>query len=275
MTAYPTSQSDFDADVKKMTPKVTKVSGKITECREEVDKAKPPHSGGLLGTLGKIGLSAVFPIAGFYFGAKEVEHILKNTPQVKEKLDEAQGHVEDMVAELGRLVSPGNPFAMTAAADQWDAVNRTLTGILAPLDKFSATSSWTDEMGARYSKVPEGQKAAVEGLLPHVSGMATYMREHAASIVQLWWDIYLEILDFVSTVLPHAASFLSANPLKWLEVAEKIAQIVSDILTAVRNLVDKVFTFTTGSNSAIQQLKAATSDVTGTDFGAWPKARLV
>ena len=113
---------------------------------------------------------------------------------------------------------------------------------------------------------------ALEGLIPHVDSMRTLMRDHADTIIQLWWDIYEEIFDFVTAAIVLASGFIQANPLKWVEIAEQIAECVAEVLTTVKDLIKLVFDFTMESNGQIETLKANSSNVTGTDFGKWPKA---
>ena len=269
---YPTSQSEFDEGVDKMKPEVQKVQDKIDDCSAKTNDVREPS--GFWETAGKIGLSALFPIAGVYFAVEEIKYLLANNDEVREKLEQAASAAADLALEIGKLLSPGNPFIMKVVADNWDAVNENLTGVLAPLDdgKFRAITTWTDAMGERYSKVPAGQKAALEGLIPHVDSMRTLMRDHADTIIQLWWDIYEEIFDFVTAAIVLASGFIQANPLKWVEIAEQIAECVAEVLTTVKDLIKLVFDFTMESNGQIETLKANSSNVTGTDFGKWPKA---
>jgi len=267
---YPTSQSEFKSSTDKMKPKLEEVTDKITSCKKKTDEVKPP--GGLLEAV----VGAVFPIAGIYFGVKQIEYLIQNNPEVKKKLEDAQDAAEEVLATILQLESPGNPFMMKVLADNWDAVNAKLTGVVAPLGDgaFLATETWTDTMGARYAKVPAVQLAALQSLLPHLESMRTLMRTHADTIIQLWWDIYEEILDFVITALPLAANFLKANPIKWLEMAGTIAECIAAVLTTIKDMVKLVFDFTKESNGQIETLKSASSDLTGTYNGAWPPARI-
>jgi len=267
--AYPTTQSEFDSHIEEMKPKAEEVSEKIASCTASSD-VEPPVG------LWEAVVGALFPIAGIYFGVKQVEYIIQTNPDVKKLLEEAEKGAQDLVLELGELLSPGNPFIMKVIADNWDSANRKLTGAVGPLsdDRFLATTTWTDDMGVRYAKVPAGQKAALESILPHLESMRVLMRTHADRILQLWWDIYEEIADFVIEALPLAANFIQANPLKWLEIAGSIAECISLVLKTIKGLVKDVFDFTKDSSAQIEALKSASSDVTGTDFGGWPRARI-
>ena len=275
MSGYPNNKGDFDEGVDKIIPEVEKVETKVRECTQKADSVSEPP--GFWESLGQFALGTVFPIAGVYFSIKQVERLINDNPEVKEKLEEAGRIIVDVLAELGRLASPGNPFIMKILADSWDEVNIDLTGIKGPLDngRFRAVTTWTDEMGTRYANVPSAQLAALEGMLPHLSAMRDYLRGHSDKLVQLYWDIWMEILRFIGEAIPLAAQFLSANPLKWVDIAKSIADCIKEVLATIRNLVDLVFTFTMESNGQIEALKSAASDVSGTDFGKWPQARLV
>lgn len=274
MAGYPTSQADFDSNVVKMKPEVHKVSDELAKCTQKSANVEPPPS--FWESVGQALIGAVFPIAGIYFSVKQIEYLLNNNPEVRENLDRAEKAAADMIYELGQLLSPGNPFLMKVIADNWDAVNTKLTGASGPMDdsSFRANKTWTDTMGQRYADVPSMQKAALDGLLPLLDSMRQYMRTHADTIIQLWWDIWEEIVDFVIVALPLIAQFLAVNPLKWLEIAKSIADCVAAVLDTIKKLVTLVFDFTLESNRQIETLKASSSDVTGTHFGNWPKASL-
>jgi hypothetical protein len=274
MAGFPSSQADFDNNIAKMEPEVDRVKREVDKCTQKASDVEPPPS--FWDYAGQGLISAVFPIAGIYFGVKHIERIINNNPEVQEQLAQAQQCAADILAELGRLVSPGNPFLMKLMADRWDDVNTQLTGVLQPLDplSFVATTTWKDPMGERYAMVPGAQQAALEGLLPHIDSMRQYMRSHSDTIINLWWDIWMEIVGLVIDAIPLAASFLSANPLKWADIAKSIADCVARVLTAVKEMVNLIFEFTMESNSQIEGLKSAASDVSGTHFGNWPEARL-
>lgn len=269
----PTSQADFDQSVEQIKPEAQKVQNKVDECRSTVDSVEWPSG---WERLQQGLLTVVFPIAGLYFGWKDLERILISQPEVRETLQRAADGVGEILYEVGQLLSPGNPFAMKAMADNWDAINSILTGAVGGLgdDKFYATSSWTDGMGQYYSQVPAGQRAALEGLVPHVENMRTYLRGHSTNIIQLWWDLYEEIADFVIEALPLAAKFITGNPIKWLEMAEPIAECIALVLSTIKDIVRTIFDFGMTSNGDLETFRAAASNVTGTDFGKWPVARL-
>jgi hypothetical protein len=269
----PGDQDSFTAQAEKMVPEVNKLGDEIEGCLKKIESAN--FSDGGLAKVVKFSLK-LSPV-GLLMGSDQADTVRDSLPKVKAALRRAHGAVEDIVDELGRLANPGHPFTMRHVADNWDAVNTKLTGVVAPLDdgKFYATETWTDDMGRRYKNVPAGQQAALKNLIARLESMRTVLRKHADQILQMWWEIVEEIWVFVAESLPLAAAFVQFNPLKWLEVAESIADVVEHVLIAVKNLVGIVVTFVTASTKEIQALGEATSDATGTDMGAWPKARLV
>lgn len=271
MGDVPTSQAEFEAGVENMAPEAQQVEEAVGSCITTVEDVEPPSLGQ---RFGELLLTAVFPLAGGYFLYRDIKLILANKPAVLEKLNEAGGGVGDILSEIGQLLSPGNPFAMKAMATSWDEINRILTGTVGPMSDsfFYAPRTWTDSVGVRYAGVPSQQKGALEGLIPHVGSMREYLRQHADTLIKHWWDLCLEITDLVIDAIPLASKFISANPLKWLDVAEPIAQCIARVLKAVRNIANLLFEFTMESNSQIEVLNADVSNVTGSVFGKWPEA---
>jgi hypothetical protein len=269
----PTSQADFDAGVEEITPKIGEVETKIDECQAKVRDIDWPSG---WERLGQGLITALFPIAGFYFGAKDIERLIADQPAVQAMLEQAAEGAADIAEEVAQLLSPGNPFALKMMANEWDNINTVLTGVVGSLgdDKFYATASWQDGMGRYYANVPAGQRAALEGLVPHVENMRTYLREHSDNIIRLWWDLYEEVVSFVIDAIPLASKFISANPIKWLDMAEPIADCIARVLEAVQNIVSLIFEFGMASNSNLESFRASASNTAGTDFGKWPVARL-
>ncbi|GAA3593354.1 hypothetical protein GCM10022198_16520 [Klugiella xanthotipulae] len=271
--ADPTTQAELDNQVNKLKPEIARVSAELTSCKEKVSEVEAPSG---WDRFGQIILTGIFPVAGFYFGYKEIERIIATQPAVQEKLNEAETAVSDILSELGELMSPGNPFIMKTMADSWDEVNRHLTGSVGPMadESFCATTSWTDAMGQQYSKLPAIQRAALEGLLPHVDSMRTLLRTHATDIVDLWGDLIEEIFDLAIDAIPLASKFINANPLKWLELAEPIADCIARFLEAILNIGTRIREFTMASYGRIDTLKSDMSNISGSYHGSWPVARL-
>lgn len=269
----PTSQADFDAGVEKITPEIRKVEDKIEDCKTDVRDVEWPSG---WERVGQGLLTVLFPISGFYFAWKDIERLIADQPAVLAKLDEAAQGTADIAAEVAQLLSPGNPFALKAMANEWDAINVVLTGVVGSLgdDKFYATSSWQDGMGRYYANVPAGQRAALEGLIPHVDNMRSYLRTHSDNIIQLWWNLYEEVVAFAIDAIPLGSQFIQANPIKWLEMAEPIAECIARVLEAVQAVVALIFEFGMQSNSDLEGFRASASNTVGTDFGRWPVARL-
>ncbi|WP_136585509.1 hypothetical protein [Microbacterium hydrothermale] len=269
----PADQGQLEEMTAQLRPTVHQTQDKVDECRAKVDSVHEPSG---WERLGQALLTTVFPVAGFYFAWKELESILMNKPEVRRILDEAASSLEAVLTELAKLLSPGNPFAMRSMADQWDAVNTALTGVVAAIgdDRFYATSSWTDDMGRLYANVPAGQRGALEGLVPHVDNMRTFLRDHATRIIDLWYQLAVNVAKFVIEALPKAAAFITGNPLKWVDLATPIAEAISTILQLILDTAQTIYDFTRESNTQIETFKSNASNVTGTDFGRWPVARL-
>ncbi|MDQ1128739.1 hypothetical protein [Microbacterium sp. SORGH_AS_0888] len=49
---------------------------------------------------------------------------------------------------------------------------------------------------------------------------------------------------------------------------------VARVLTLVKDIVNKIVEFVMTSSQKLESFRAAASDVSGTDFGSWPVARL-
>lgn len=273
MAGIPASQAEFQSDVDEIVPAIEKVQGKVEECQVKVRDVDWPSG---WERLGQALLTAVFPIAGFVFAWKDIERLIADQPAVQALLDQAAQGAADIAAEVAQLMSPGNPFALKGMANEWDNIYTILSGVAGSIsgDKFYATETWKDGMGVYYAKVPDGQSAALQGMLPHIENMRSYLREHADEILRLWADLCEEIADFVIEAVPLASKFISANPLKWVDMAQPIADCIAHVLTTVKDIVRLIFDFGMTSNSNLEQFRANASNVEGTDFGKWPIARL-
>lgn len=269
----PTTKEELDKGCSEMRPNVEKVGAKISECKQKVDDVHEPSG---WERAGEALFTVMFPVAGFYFGWRDLERIIASQPEVRQKLDEAGKGIADMMVEVIKLTSPGNPFAMKGMADEWDKVNRLLTGTVEAIDagRFAATMSWTDSLGQRYAKVPGVQKAALAGAIPLVTNMAGYLRAQSASILKAWWDVVEKIADFVIEGIQVAAKFISANPINWLDKAQDIAAAIATVLRAIKDLVKIAVEYGMKSQTELEKFKSAASNVTGTDFGKWPTALL-
>lgn len=269
----PTSQTELSTATEKMKPDTREVKSEIGNCIDKVDSVEMPTG---LERLGEALLLTVFPLSGFYFGYRDIKWIIANQPAVREKLEQAKEGTEEILLKLGELLSPGNPFAMKEMAEGWDEVLTHLTGTISPIspESFYATETWTDGLGRGYSRVPSKQKGAVEGVIPHVESMRDFLRTHADTLIQHWWRLAKAIANFYIEAIPLASQFISANPLKWADIAQPIADCIAHILKTVLEVADAIFEFTMTSNGQIESLKEGLSYVTGSEFGKWPKAEL-
>lgn len=82
----PMSQGDFDAGVEEIRPKIGEVETKIDECQTKVSDIDWPSG---WERLGQGLITALFPIAGFYFGAKDIERLIADQPAVQAMLEQA------------------------------------------------------------------------------------------------------------------------------------------------------------------------------------------
>lgn len=60
----------------------------------------------------------------------------------------------------------------------------------------------------------------------------------------------------------------------WAHIAQPIADCIAHILKTVLEVADAIFEFTMTSNGQIESLKEGLSNVTGSEFGKWPEAKL-
>lgn len=273
LKSVPENQEDLDTATATLKSDTDEVVDGVESCIKKVSDVELPS---IQERIGEQLFSAVFPMAGFYFGFRDIQWLIANQPAVAEKLSAAKEGAESIALQIVQLLSPGNPFALKAIAEGWDDVHSFLTGTISPISphSFYATETWTDRMGVKYSRVPDKQLAALNAVIPQVASLRDFVRDHADTLISHWWKLCKTIALFVIEALPLAAKFISANPLKWADIAEPIAECVSHVLKTVTEVADAIFEFTMTSNAQIEGVKEALSDKTGTDFGSWPSAAL-
>jgi hypothetical protein len=271
--SIPSSQAELDQGYTELKSEPERMNDEIERCKAKVDSIEWPSG---WERAGQLLLTAVFPVAGFYFAYQDLERIIASQPAVRDALNEASQKIGEVLILIGNLSSPGNPFAMKEMANQWDGVNNILTGAVGGLAdaQFVATTSWTDDMGQRYANVPAGQRAALEGLIPHINNMRTFLRDHSTEILKLWWELINIVVQWVIDAIPLASKFITGNPLKWVELAQPIADAVAHVLQLIQDIAQRIGQFVFDSAAQIESFRGAASDATGTDFGAWPRAQI-
>jgi hypothetical protein len=197
------------------------------------------------------------------------------------KLDQVLEALNDLVEKFGvfaeallKLSSPGNPVSMYTKADDWREVQSKLSGQIGELasSRFPATYSWEGRDGWAYAGIVSDQSAAVSGAYPHADALASHLEAHAKNVIDGWSDIALAVGGIYLDVVRDASQFISADPLKWLDIVPTIVTLVADLIENVANGFDQLEEYATTAYAGMQELAGELASVPGSRSGAWPTA---
>ena len=206
---------------------------------------------------------------GDVFGDGFMEKVLEALNTIKEA-------VEAVIAELGKLLSPGNPWRFATLADDWRAVVTLLTGQSAQMadTNFQARESWTGREGCKYGGMPGMQNGAIQGLAPKASLMADVSDARARANVFGWLAVAKQLADTLIDYVDGGLQFVTADPTDWLSIVPMISNLVATLLKDIGDLIALILELLENTLSQIADLKTGMSDISGmmgaTTIGGMP-----
>ncbi len=195
--------------------------------------------------------------------------------KIREAINALQTKWTEFTTEMAKLASPGWPFWFLDRSDDWLEVKRKLTGQLAFLTggagiSLPATITWDSPDARTYKTMPGAQADALSGMSSNAGSLADHLHAHGLGIVNLWFDLGDEFIDFAQLIAGSVARFISADPLKWLDIVPEIVAVVNDLVDFVQGLFKLIRDRWTDTIAAMHSLKSDFADMSGSVAGKWP-----
>ncbi|WP_431791841.1 hypothetical protein [Microbacterium paraoxydans] len=248
----PTDQGSFDDLVRNVTDGIAETGEKLTECNEAYDAKK-----------GDISLWDKF-----------LDWFKNTMNEVRERLNDAIEKYNEFVATIADYLSPGNPFAMYAKHDKWITVKQKITGSKTTIEGsyLRADSTWKGDPGDGYGDLAERQKAAMDTLAGYTDSMMHFLNEYAEKIFNAWIDFGERMITYMLDQVDAASEFISADPLKWLDIVPKIVNVCTNLAQLAVDMTAQLARSFTASKSTADSLKQGMANLYGFPNGTWPAA---
>jgi len=194
---------------------------------------------------------------------------------IADSLNEVGEGLYKLWDKVADYLSPGNPFDLWRAAEGWNGVLSEITGQKSNLEtyNFPATKSWVSREANLYKSLPVQQLAAVSNMELHIGAFHDLLATHACGLVGSWITLFKKLTKFGVTMIKDAAAFVSANPLKWADLAQNIMILVADLLECVVDIAASLADYVVDVQDQVVALKQQLADKTGSDGGSWPKLK--
>lgn len=250
----PTDQSSFDDLVKNINDGIGDTGDKLTECNDTYDAKKDDIS----------------------LWDKFLDWFKNLMGQVRERLNEAIEQYNEFVATIVDYLSPGNPFAMEAKHDKWITVKQKVTGSKTTVggSYLHADTSWKGDPGDGYGDLAERQRTAMDTVAGYTDAMLNFLSDYAQKIKEAWIDFGERLLTHMVEQIDATSEFISADPLKWLDVVPTIVNVCSNLAQVAIDLTAQLAKNFTASKNMADQLKQDMADLYGFPNGSWPSSAI-
>ncbi|WDG19481.1 hypothetical protein [Microbacterium sp. Clip185] len=253
-TVIPSDQGTFDSLVKGVTDGIDDMRENLDECVETFNRKKDDIS----------------------LWEKFMEWFMDRMGEVRDKLQIAVEKFGEFLATIADYLSPGNPFAMYAKQDEWILVKQKISGSRTTItaDYLKADTSWKGDPGDGYGALAGRQSTAMETVVGYVDGMIDFLSDYAQKILNTWIDFAKRIATYVLDQINAGASFITADPLEWLDAVPKIVTVCTNLAQLGVDAVASFGTNFTDSKAKADQLKQEMANLYGFPNGSWPAATL-
>ncbi|MGX5697566.1 hypothetical protein ACWKWP_15305 [Agromyces soli] len=207
---------------------------------------------------------------------KFLDWFKRNMAEVAEKLNEAIEKFNEFVATIADYLSPGNPFAMYSKRDSWIEVKQKITSskTLVTGEYLKADSTWKGETGDGYGDLAGRQRMAMDTLAGYTDSMINFLSDYAKKILEAWIDFGARLIGYMIDQIDAGASFITADPLEWLDVVPKIVTLCTNLGRVAVDLTAQLAKNFTSSKDLADQLKQDMANLSGFPSGAWPAAAI-
>jgi len=253
-TIMPTDQGTFDSLVKSVTDG-------IEDLRETLDNCVSTFNA----KQGDISLWEKF-----------MDWFMNRMEQVRDALQEAIKKFGEFLMTIADYLSPGNPFAMYAKQDQWLAVKQKVTGSRTTISSgyLKADTTWKGDPGDHYGDLANRQDTAMSTLAGYIDGMIDFLGSYAQKVLDAWIDFGERFLTYQVDGTKAGSEFISADPLKWLDIVPKIVNLCGVLAQFAIDVVASFARNFTESKATSDQLKQEMANLYGFPNGSWPAATL-
>lgn len=196
--------------------------------------------------------------------------------EVVKKLNEAVEQFNAFMQTMAEYLSPGNPFAMYSKRDDWLEVKRKVTSSKTTItDSYlKADTSWKGSTGDGYSDLAARQLMAIDTLAGYTDSMMNFLADYAKKILDAWIEFGARLLSYLLDQVDAAASFVTADPLEWLDAVPKITTVCTNLARVAVDLGEQLGKNFTASKDLSDQLKQDMGNLTGFPSGSWPTATI-
>lgn len=196
--------------------------------------------------------------------------------EVSKKLDEAIKKWNEFWASVADYLSPGNPFAMYSKRDDWltakQKISSSKTTVTA--EYLKADTTWKGSTGDGYSDLAGRQRMALDTLQGYTDSMMNFLADYAKKILDAWISFGARLITYFIDQVDAASEFISADPLKWLDIVPKIVTLCTNLARLGVDLAEQLGKNFTDSKKVADQLKQDMANLTGFPSGAWPTATI-
>jgi hypothetical protein len=205
-----------------------------------------------------------------------LDWFMQRMNEVRELLEKALAKFTEFLATIADYLSPGNPFAMYAKQDIWISVKQKITGSRTTISPgyLKADTTWKGDPGDHYSDLASRQDTAIATVAGYTDGMIDFLGDYAQKILDAWIDFGERLLTYVVDQVSAASEFVSADPLKWLDIVPKIVTLCTNVAQLGIDTTSAFAKNFTESKATADQLKQDMADLYGFPDGTWPAATL-
>lgn len=198
---------------------------------------------------------------------------------VTERVDEAVAEIQAAVAEFIEvsleLLSPGNPFWFYNAAANWRDARTALSSEQFSINqarttRLPSTDSWNDDQVKWYGPMPDAQNTAIEELKARCRAIEDASLDHTVALTNGWVNLLTGFSELHSWVITTVAGFISADPLKWLDIVPQVVGCLVELKDLVVGFVADLLLAWTDARDLVAGLKGDFADNASLDGGRWP-----
>ncbi|QAY72879.1 hypothetical protein ET445_05515 [Agromyces protaetiae] len=197
--------------------------------------------------------------------------------KVGQELEKAIAKFVEFCETIADYMSPGNPFAMFAKSNEWATIKRKITSTksLVTSDYLRADDTWKGDPGDGYSDLAGRQRMAMDTLAGYTDSMISFLSDYGTKILDAWIEFGATLITYFLDQIDAGASFITADPLEWLDAVPKIVQLCTNLARTAVSLTEQLAGNFTSSNRMSLQLTQDMSDLSGFPTGSWPSAQIV
>ncbi|WP_430867726.1 hypothetical protein [Demequina aurantiaca] len=198
---------------------------------------------------------------------------------VKERVDAAVIEMRELLAQFVEvsleILSPGNPFWFYNASTQWREARSTLSSeqfsiVSARSTNLPSTESWHDDQVKWYAPMPDAQNATIDLMKSRCQSVENASLDHTKALTTGWVNLLTSFSALHSWVVTTVATFISADPMKWLDIVSQAVNCLVDLKDLIVGFVADMALAWSDARDLVARLQGDFVDNAALDGGKWP-----